>query len=52
MNTIFVLIIMVTIGNPDRIVTQEFGNKQACERALQVVKNTLYDADLVCVPKF
>ncbi len=52
MNTVFVLIIMVTSGNPDRVVTQEFETKQACERASQIVKITLNNADVACVPKF
>jgi hypothetical protein len=48
----WILIVMVTIGGPSRIVTQEFGSKQACERASQVVKKTLHNADLACVPKY
>ena len=48
----WILIVMVTVGNPDRVVTQEFGTKQACERASQIVRVTLNNADVACVPKF
>ena len=48
----WILIIMITSGTPDRVDMQEFGNKEACERALQVVQRKVYRANIACVPKF
>ena len=48
---VWILIVMINFGSPERVVMQEFGSKEACERASQIIKRNVHRADVVCVRK-
>ena len=47
----WILIVIINLGSPEHIVMQEFGTKKACERASQIIKTKVQQADVTCVPQ-
>jgi hypothetical protein len=47
----WILIVVITLGNPQRIVMQEFETKQSCEQASGVIKGYASNTEVSCVPK-